>query len=104
MLIKVEKFQKKISLSKKLLEKLIMIFPTIAYSLNTISKMLSNKKIFLKENYKKNKFEIGFGNGEFLIKNAISKPEELFIGVEVYLNGIVKVLSTISDFKLSNIF
>ena len=54
-------------------------------------------------NFEKINLEIGFGNGEFLIKNAISKPEELFIGVEVYLNGIAKVLKTISDFKLTNI-
>ena len=47
--------------------------------------------------------EIGFGNGEFLIKNAITRPNELFIGVEVYLNGIAKVLESILDFGLKNI-
>ena len=47
--------------------------------------------------------EIGFGNGEFLIKNAITNPKELFIGVEVYLNGIAKVLTFISEHKIKNI-
>ena len=98
------KVSKKISLSKKdLLEK---TYNDFSYDSLIIeyhkSEMLSNKIIF-PENYKKINLEIGFGNGEFLIKNAISKPEELFIGVEVYLNGIAKVLKTISDFKLTNI-
>ena len=47
--------------------------------------------------------EIGFGNGEFLIKNATAKPEELFIGIEVYVNGIARVLSSIVENKISNI-
>ena len=85
------KVSKKISLSKKdLLEK---TYNDFSYDSLIIeyhkSEMLSDKIIF-PENYKKINLEIGFGNGEFLIKNAISKPEELFIGVEVYLNGIEK--------------
>lgn len=62
-----------------------------------------NKKIFIPDNFDKINVEIGFGNGEFLIKNAISKPNELFIGVEVYLNGIAKVLTIILNLGLKNI-
>jgi len=61
------------------------------------------KKIFFPKKYQKINIEIGFGNGDFLVKNAISNPEELFIGIEVYMNGIAKVLKAIIDFKLENI-
>ncbi len=61
------------------------------------------KKIKIPENYKKINIEIGFGNGEFLIKNAISKPDELFIGIEVYVNGIATVLTKISTCDIKNI-
>ncbi len=60
-------------------------------------------KINISQNFKKINIEIGFGNGEFLIKSAISRPNELFIGVEVYLNGIIKVLKTILNLKIKNI-
>ena len=62
-----------------------------------------NRKIDIPDRYDITNIEIGFGNGEFLIKNAISRPNELFIGVEVYLNGIAKVLESILDFGLKNI-
>ena len=63
---------------------------------------LCNKIVFPK-NFESVNIEIGFGNGEFLIRNAVSKPKELFIGVEVYLNGIANVLSVISKQKIENI-
>ena len=62
-----------------------------------------NKKINIPDHYNITNVEIGFGNGEFLIKNAISRPNELFIGIEVYLNGVAKVLESILDFRLKNI-
>ena len=61
------------------------------------------QKINISQKFKKINIEIGFGNGEFLIKSAISRPNELFIGVEVYLNGIIKVLKTILNLKIKNI-
>ena len=60
------------------------------------------RKIVIPNRYDIFNIEIGFGNGEFLIKNAVSRPNELFIGVEVYLNGIAKVLESILIF-LKNI-
>ena len=97
------KISKKISLSKKILvNKTYNQYSLDGFIINNIRKNLS-KKIVFPENYKKVNIEIGFGNGEFLIKKAISNPEELYIGVEVYLNGIIKVLQNILDFKLKNI-
>ena len=61
------------------------------------------KKIVFPDHFKKINIEIGFGNGEFLINNAITKPDELFIGVEVYLNGIANVLEKILSLKLKNV-
>ncbi len=61
------------------------------------------KTKFCKNQFEIVNLEIGFGDGEFLIKNAISKPEELFIGSEVYINGISKVLKKIIDYKIKNI-
>ena len=55
-------------------------------------------KIFNKVN-----IEVGFGNGEYLIKSALENPNELFIGSEVYINGISKVLKKIINFKIRNI-
>ena len=63
----------------------------------------SNKKIELPNIFQKINIEIGFGNGDYLIKNAISKPNELFFGVEVYINGIAKVLEQILELGIKNI-
>ncbi len=64
-----------------------------------------NNKKFIIKNTKFNKIniEVGFGDGEYLLKNAINNPQELFIGVEFYKNGIAKVLKNILDFKISNL-
>ncbi len=67
-------------------------------------KKIETKKHLIFKNYScKINLEIGFGDGEFLIKNAVSNPEEIFIGVEVYLNGIVKVLKEILNSNIQNI-
>ncbi len=98
------KISKHISLKKKLL--LNKFYKDVSLDENIIKYLNSNKinkKISIPNNFKKINIEIGFGNGEFLIKNAICKPDELFIGVEVYLNGIAKVLETILNLKLKNI-
>ena len=97
------KVSKKIPLSKRiLLNKYYNEYSLDELIIKSIRENV-NQQIVFPSNYKKVNIEIGFGNGEFLIKKAISNPNELFIGVEVYLNGIVKVLTTILDFKLKNI-
>jgi release factor glutamine methyltransferase len=98
------KISKRISLPKK---KLIKEFYNDFSVDQDVIRYLNSKKIKNKINiptcYRRTNIEIGFGNGEFLVKNAITRPNELFIGVEVYLNGIAKVLASILDFDLKNI-
>lgn len=36
--------------------------------------------------------EIGFGNGGFLLEKAVSAPQHDFIGIEIYVTGISKLL------------
>ena len=47
--------------------------------------------------------EVGFGNGEFLIKQSNLNKDSLFIGCEVYLDGFSKVLNKIIDKQINNI-
>ena len=41
--------------------------------------------------YNKNILEIGFGNGDNLVNMSLTKPNDLFIGCDVYHNGCVKL-------------
>ena len=66
-------------------------------------KKTNKKKILSNTQFSKVNVEIGFGDGEFLLKNAISKPSELFVGAEFYINGIVKVLKQIRNLKIDNL-
>lgn len=54
----------------------------------------SNKKLII---------EIGFGNGEILIDNALQYPGSNFIGIEVYESGIGQCLINLSDKRLTNV-
>jgi tRNA (guanine-N7-)-methyltransferase len=58
------------------------------------------KKEIFKEN---NTLEIGFGNGEVLIHRSLNSPNKNHIGVDVYENGIVKVLKIIEEKKIKNL-
>ena len=98
------KISKKISLPKKnLINKFYNDFSFDQDVIECLNNDKINRKIDIPDSYDITNIEIGFGNGEFLIKNAISRPNELFIGVEVYLNGIAKVLESILEFGLKNI-
>lgn len=48
--------------------------------------------------------EIGFGYGENLIWEAKIQPEKIFIGAEVYINGLAKIISQIRGKNIQNIF
>ena len=63
----------------------------------------SYKKIEVPNIFKKINIEIGFGNGDYLIKTAVSNPNELFFGVEVYVNGIARILEQILDLGIKNV-
>ena len=98
------KISKKISLPRKnLINKFYNDFSFDQDVIECLNNDKINRKIDIPNRYDITNIEIGFGNGEFLIKNAVSRPNELFIGVEVYLNGIAKVLESILDFGLKNI-
>ena len=43
--------------------------------------------------------EIGFGNGEYLIKLAEQNPNKIIIGAEPFINGIAQLLAKIADEK-----
>lgn len=47
--------------------------------------------------------EIGFGGGEVLVDLASKRPQDLFIGIEVYPTGIARVLKQIHDNKITNV-
>jgi len=47
--------------------------------------------------------DIGFGNGEELIRQAQKNPQYNFIGMEVYLSGILNVYNKINEYSLQNI-
>ena len=47
--------------------------------------------------------EIGFGNGEHLLKQAIQFPEHDFIGIEVWLPGIGTLLRQAKDVGITNL-
>ena len=65
-------------------------------------KDLKDLKYSLKK-YSKCALEIGFGNGENLINQAILNPNTLHIGSEVYKSGIGSLIGAINQKKLSNI-
>jgi len=98
------KISKRLSISKKnLIDKIYNQYSFDKKIIEYLNSKTNIKKIVIPKNYERVNIEIGFGNGEFLIKNAISNPKELFIGVEVYLNGIAKVLTAISNHRIENI-
>ncbi|QJA05424.1 tRNA (guanosine(46)-N7)-methyltransferase TrmB [Thermosulfurimonas marina] len=48
--------------------------------------------------------EIGFGNGEFLVRLAREHPEHYFLGIELSGISIEKLLKRIRDLGLTNLF
>ena len=47
--------------------------------------------------------EIGFGSGEHLTQQALNNPSVGIIGCEPYINGVARMLTSISDSDLSNV-
>lgn len=48
-------------------------------------------------------FEIGFGMGDSLLQMALNFPEWNFVGVEVYLPGVGRLLNQIHSYQLTNL-
>ena len=55
------------------------------------------------KHYDKCYLEIGFGNAENIIFQAINNPSYLFIGSEVYMSGIGTLVSSIKENNINNI-
>ncbi|ABD46256.1 tRNA (guanosine(46)-N7)-methyltransferase TrmB [Neorickettsia sennetsu] len=47
--------------------------------------------------------EVGFGFGEHILKKAIDYPDKVFVGAEVYVNGIARLLEQVELHELSNV-
>ena len=71
--------------------------------INSLNKKSYNFDLSLKSSFKKIIIEVGFGNGDYLINNAKENKNFLYIGSEVYINGISKVLKHIERFNINNI-
>lgn len=48
-------------------------------------------------------FEIGFGMGEALLNMALSRPDQYYLGADVYLPGIGGVLANLLDNQVNNV-
>ncbi len=59
------------------------------------------KEKLTSKKYKKNILEIGFGMGEHFINQLQANPENLYIGAEVYLNGVANVLKYCQSTEIS---
>ena len=74
---------------------------------NEIIHYLESKKINFdlnkKHNLKKTVIEVGFGNGENLIRQAKLNPDFFYLGSEVFVNGIINVLNEINNNDLKNV-
>ena len=77
-----------------------------SHSLSSLSEF-SVKSIQEVEDFSKNfdkcYLEIGFGNAENIIFQAINNPNSLFIGSEVYMSGIGTLVSSIKENNINNI-
>lgn len=63
--------------------------------------MYTNEKLGTTK-YKKVFFEIGYGMGEHFVNQLKSNPDYLYIGAEVYLNGVANVLKGLKDYDGNN--
>lgn len=70
---------------------------TDKYSLeNILPKYLYSREKLIDCN-KKRYLEIGFGGGEHFIHQVQTNPHNFYIGAEVYLNGVAKLLTRIQE-------
>jgi release factor glutamine methyltransferase len=93
----IKSFARRISKSLSSRKKYLLseILPNYRFCLD---KLDANSKVYL---------EIGFGMGENLINLAERNKDDknkFFIGAEVYLNGVVAVISKLEELGLQNIF
>ena len=70
---------------------------------NNLKSYLFDIPILSSLNFSKVILEIGFGSGEHIYHLAKENPNFLYIGSEVYLNGIAALLDKLSNNHLSNL-
>ena len=63
----------------------------------------SPQDFIFSDQQKKITLEIGFGNGENLFFLARKYPERFFVGIEVYKQGIVHLLSLLEKYLIQNV-
>lgn len=80
------------SLSAKSRKILADILPSKIYTADKLA-ALNYEKLFL---------EIGFGMGEHFIEQIRQNPQNMYIGVEVYLNGVASCLKKLAAQQLDN--
>ena len=68
------------------------------YSIKSLSGIVS-----LSKDYDYCVLEIGFGNSEYLQREALENPSTLYIGSEVYLSGIGTLIGAIEENKMNNV-
>ena len=59
--------------------------------------------IFADKSYSEYWFEIGFGGGEHIAKQAAKHPLVGFIGAEAFLNGVASLVQLIDQKQLTNV-
>lgn len=79
-------------LKQELMETLL---PALSFSLDQLVNVMNNAPICV--------MEIGFGGGEHLAQRAQQNPHILYIGVEVFRNGVAALLEKIHLHGLKNI-
>ena len=80
-------------LSQKSIESIDCYFKSSSFDEEVINSFNVKKFLKIDKKFQRIILEIGFGNGEFLIKQSNLNKDSLFIGCEVYLNGFSKVLN-----------
>lgn len=69
---------------------------------NVLSKHLFSKELLAFNDNQKKYLEIGFGMGEHLFNQVTLNPANLYIGVEVYLNGVANFLKLVAKSQNDN--
>ena len=90
-------------LSDKSIESINHYFKSSSFDEEVINSFNERQSLKIDKKFHRITLEVGFGNGEFLIKQSNLNKDSLFIGCEVYLNGFSKVLNKINDRQIQNI-
>ena len=90
-------------LSDKSIEFINYYFKSNSFDQEVINSFNERQSLKIDKKFQRITLEVGFGNGEFLIKQSNLNKDSLFIGCEVYLNGFSKVLKKINDIQINNI-